>query len=121
MAFTAPNRCQFVARGFAVLGWSLALLVCTPQARSEPTAAQQLHALLDEDWQWRLRDAPERATMLGDRRYNDKLTNLSPEAIEAREKHARDILERLRSIDRAKLSGQDLLSYDLFRFENELA
>src|SRR5262249_30249701 len=84
-----------------------------------PSPAQQLHSLLGEDWQWRPRDAHEWATMLGDHRYDDKLADLSTEAIDARKQHARDMLRQLEAIDRGKLAGQDLLSYYLFRFEQQ--
>lgn len=85
------------------------------------SAARALHDLLAEDWTWRLEDAPERATWVGEHRYNDRLTDLSPEAIARRKQHARDMLRRLQAIDRAGLTGQDVLSYDLFRFEQQLA
>jgi uncharacterized protein (DUF885 family) len=86
-----------------------------------PTPAEQLKALFSEDWQWRLRDQPELATVLGDHRYDDRLTDLSAEAIAARRQHARNMLSRLSAVDRAQLTGQDLLSYDVFRFEQQLA
>src|SRR5438552_10392388 len=95
--------------------------VIAAAAYAMPTPAQQLHALFAEDWQWRLHDQPERATVLGDHRYGDRLTDLSPETIAARREHARDMLRRLSAIDRAQLAERDLLSYDLFRFEQQLA
>jgi uncharacterized protein (DUF885 family) len=106
---------------FAATLIPVVLLAMTMLAELAPTPAQQLRSLFEEDWQWRLRDAPERATMLGDHRFDDKLTDLSPEAIEARKQHARDMLRRLEAIDRGKLSGQDGLSYDLFQFEQQQA
>jgi uncharacterized protein (DUF885 family) len=86
-----------------------------------PNPAEQLHALFAEDWQWRLRDQPEWATVLGDHRYDDRLTDLSAEAIVGRRDHARDMLRRLSAIDRGQLAGQDVLSYDVFHFEQQLA
>lgn len=34
--------------------------------------AQKLHKLFDDEWEWLLRDAPEAATSIGDRRYDDR-------------------------------------------------
>jgi hypothetical protein len=74
----------------------------------------KLHALFDQDWQWSLKEFPEFATLIGDPRYNDKLDDLSQQAIERRKEHRREVLRRTRQIDRASLKGQDVLSYDLF-------
>ncbi len=82
--------------------------------------SKKLHALFKEDWEWGLEQSPEAATFLGDNRYNDRLTDLSPEAIERREAHEREMLARIQKIDRAKLSGQDLISYDLYLADKKL-
>jgi len=66
------------------------------QAVSSTDAAKKLHALFDEDWQWSLEQYPERATLLGDNRYNDRLTDLSPEAIERGKAHEREMLGHIR-------------------------
>jgi uncharacterized protein (DUF885 family) len=103
-----------------------ALIVLAPltQGRAENFAAiddetKKLHALFDDEWQWTLRNLPEFATSIGDPRYDDKLTDLAAPAIEARKAHKRDLLNRIREIDRSRLSGQDVLSYDLFLRETE--
>jgi uncharacterized protein (DUF885 family) len=83
------------------------------ETRSSDAAAELL-TLFREDWEWRLENYPEFATYLGDDRYNDRLTDESFEAIERRKEHERRMLERIRRIDRSQLSGQDVLSYDLF-------
>ena len=66
------------------------------QAISANDAAKKLHALFDEDWQWGLQQYPEGATLLGDNRYNDRLTDLSPEAIERGKAHDREMLDRIK-------------------------
>ncbi len=90
------------------------------QAVSSTDAAKKLHALFDEDWQWSLEQYPERATLLGDNRYNDQLTDLSPEAIERGKAHEREMLARIKKIDRSQLSSQDAISYDLFLRDKQL-
>ena len=90
------------------------------QVLSSSDAAKKLQALFDEDWQWGLQQYPESATLLGDNRYNDRLTDYSMEAIEQRKAHEREMLDRVQKIDRSQLSGQDIISYDLFLRDKKL-
>jgi uncharacterized protein (DUF885 family) len=101
----------------AVLAGVLFTLAISVSANPVST---ELHALFNDDWQWRMREFPEFATLLGDRRYDDRLTDLSEAAIEARKVYARELLERVRRIDRGQLDATDALSYDLFRYDAEL-
>ncbi len=90
--------------------------------RADTSAADEatkLHTLFEGEWQWTLREYPEFATNVGDPRYNDKLTDLRAAAIDRRKAHEKDVLKAIRDIDRALLTGQDVLSYDLFRRESE--
>src|ERR1043165_7392248 len=87
--------------------------VVLSQALPPNDEAKKLHALFDEDWQWSLKQFPEMATLLGDDRHNDRLSDFSPEAISRNQAHEREMLDRIRKIDRAKLTGQDAISYDL--------
>jgi len=98
---------------FAVLA-----LCCASLAHATP---QRFQALLESDWQWTLRHLPEFATTVGDTRYNDSLTDTAPAAVRARHAHQREMLDAARAIDRAALSGQDRLSYDLFVHDKETA
>ena len=84
------------------------------------TETAKLHALFDAEWEWTLREFPESATRVGDNRYNDKLTDLSAAAIERRKAHEREVLQRIGAIDRSRLSGQDVVSYELFLREAKL-
>ena len=95
----------------------LGLAVCAPLAVAAPPEAGEggrLRAFFDEQWSWSLEQSPEGATALGVNTYNDRLTDLSPEAIEARRWHARQAAERLKTFDRAKVSADDRLNLDLF-------
>jgi uncharacterized protein (DUF885 family) len=110
-----------VIRNAAILTF---ILMTTSAVLSQVLAsndtAKRLHALFDEDWQWVLQQYPESATMLGDNRYNDRLTDYSIDAIERRKSHERDMLDRVQKIDRSQLSGQDVISYDLFLRDKQL-
>ncbi|MBV9180082.1 MAG: DUF885 domain-containing protein [Acidobacteria bacterium] len=81
---------------------------------SAAARSQQLHALFDEQWEYELRVHPELATDIGDRRYNDRLTDNSPDAIQAEVEQARKFLGRCQQIDPGGLSEQDQLSRELF-------
>lgn len=81
---------------------------------------KKLYALFEEDWQWNLKEFPEGATMFGDNRYNNLLTDASPEAYERRKAHEREMLDRIQKIDRSQLKGQDAISYDLFLLDKKL-
>ena len=83
-------------------------------------AGEALHALFDEHFERSLEMNPLRATFIGDNRFNDRLANsLSAEYRAADEAMDREFLERLLEIDRAQLSYQDQLSYDIFRIGRE--
>ncbi len=101
----------------ALYSTSLLVLLAAPGRAEESLQIQEaskLHTLFDNEWQWTLEEYPEFATRIGDDRYNNKLTDLSAPAMERRKAHARDVLKRIRAIDRGSLTGQDVLSYDLF-------
>jgi uncharacterized protein (DUF885 family) len=80
---------------------------------TERLAAQ--NALFDEVWETGLRHAPERATAVGDYRYNDKLSDASLAEIVARDKEDRAFLTRLKAIPTDGFPDQDLLSHELMQ------
>jgi uncharacterized protein (DUF885 family) len=84
-------------------------------ADASPAAA--LHALFAEEWQHSLREDPLAATAVGDNRYNDRLPAMTPADLARRDRHAREVIERLHRIDRARLAEADGVSYDLFERE----
>lgn len=90
-----------------------------PAAESRSPAATALHSLFDEEWEYDMREYPEGASYRGDARYNDRWTDQSLDAIARREAHDRDVLQRIRAIDRNALSAEDKLSYDVFLWQQE--
>lgn len=86
-----------------------------------PDASAALHACFDADWQWRMRTFPEWATQLGDPRYDDRLTDRSPEALDAQDAQERAALACIEAVDRSTLNERDRLSYDVFRHNSEFA
>ena len=78
-------------------------------------AAQALHRLFEVEWEYQLAQNPGFASFLGDKRYNDRWTDLSLTAIAARHEHDQQTLAQLVRINRAQLSAADQLNYDLFK------
>ena len=77
--------------------------------------SEDFEALLDEAWEWQLKENPMMASGLGDRRYNDQWTDNSMQAIQRRQDETREFLRRAYAIDRTALSEDDQLNYELFR------
>lgn len=69
--------------------------------------------LLDEQWQHTLENAPEYATILGDLRYNDRLSDLSLAHAQAEYRWTGDFLRRFQAIDTRGFSDNDKLNHEL--------
>jgi len=69
--------------------------------------------LLDEQWQHTLKNAPEFATILGDLRYNDRLSDLSLGHAQAEYRWTGDFLRRFQAIDTHGFSDNDKLNHEL--------
>jgi len=90
-----------------------------PAAESRTDAASALHGLFDSEWERGLRESPENASYQGDHRFDDRWSDMGPEAIARREAADRDALAALKRIDRAALSPADQLNYDTFAWLQE--
>jgi uncharacterized protein (DUF885 family) len=98
-----------------------ALLAPISLASHAVTPQQQLKTLFDNDWQWTLRHQPEYATQVGDKRYNDRLSDTSLAGSRENNAHQKEMLDQVKQIDRNTLAGQDLISYDMFVYEKTRA
>ena len=80
-------------------------------ARADDLAARRkaLAALLAEHWEHNLATYPELASSLGDRRWNDKLTDSSLAAIERELASTRAFLARFEAIDTSGFPEQEAL------------
>ena len=74
---------------------------------------QQLAAILTEHWQRHLRQNPLFATLIGDKRYNDRLDDFSEERVLADVESDRRIAERLEEIDVAGFPPDEALNRTL--------
>lgn len=97
------------------------LLMLSPdaEAKKPDAAAKALRTLIEQDWQYQLERAPTYASVQGDRRWNTRWDDLSLAALEADQKHSRGVLEKLKKVDRARLSAEDQLNLDLLQKEHE--
>jgi hypothetical protein len=71
---------------------------------------KQLSDLIAEEWEFELRTTPEGATIIGDNRYNDRLSDVSLEGIQSFVDQSRKFLERLEAIDAAGFPEQEKLN-----------
>jgi len=117
-------------RTIALTAAALAAALCTGPALADPSPAAgdqapaaeatRLHQLFEDFFEENLDRNPFLATLIGDPRYNDRLPNfLSPEAIASQRRFDERWLAQIHTIDRASLSGQDRLSYDIFVYNRE--
>jgi uncharacterized protein (DUF885 family) len=74
---------------------------------------KQLHDLLNEQWEYTLRTSPEFASILGDKRYNDKLSDFSQAAIDKDLAQTRVFLKQFEAIDSTAFPEQEQLNRDL--------
>jgi uncharacterized protein (DUF885 family) len=95
-----------------------ALLAAPVPALADATA--DLHALFDREWERDLAERPESATYIGDRRYNDRWSDISAAAIAARGAADAKVLDDLARIPRDALAPPEQLNYDLFRHDYEM-
>lgn len=90
----------------------------TPKS-NDSEATKALYALFDSEWKRGLANNPVRASQFGDLSANDRWTDNSFAAIERRHNETKAALEKIKRIDRSKLSDSDKLNYDLFKKQYE--
>ena len=92
-----------------------ALGALAPARASEDVAirVKALDSLLAEQWEYNLKDSPELATIIGDYRYNDKVSDISLAHVQQQKKDAQDFLVRFQAIDTSGFPEQELLSHKL--------
>jgi len=98
---------------------AILLLLCAPALRpqSAPSPVEDrrkaLNALFQEYWEDRLSHEPEFASTLGDKRFNDQISDYSLRAINLNLEREQGYLMRLAAIDPAGLTDQEKISRDL--------
>src|SRR5512135_891642 len=72
-----------------------------------------LDKLLAEQWEYTLSHSPELASMLGDKRWNDQLSDFSQAALDADLAKTREFLQRFQAIDTTGFPEQEKLNQEL--------
>ena len=72
-----------------------------------------LNSLLEEQWQYTMRDSPEFATIIGDLRYNDKFSDFSLAHVAQQTKDSEAFLKRFEAIDTTGFPEQEILNKQL--------
>lgn len=80
---------------------------------AEKSPGKVLSTLFAEIWEDRLKHSPEYASTLGDKRYNDQLTDYSPAEINASLARGRVYIARLGAINTSGLSEQEQISAEV--------
>jgi uncharacterized protein (DUF885 family) len=89
-------------------GLSVAQTASTVEGRRKA-----LNDLLAEQWEYQLRTSPIHASFLGDKRWNDKLDDLSQEAVDKDIQEAQKFLARFEAIDTSGFPEQEALNKTL--------
>src|SRR6476659_2104110 len=90
-------------------------------AQTAPVAERvaKQNALFDEFWETGLKNSPERATAVGDYRYNSQLGQYSLADIARMHAEADEFLKRLKEIPTDGMEDKDLLSHQLLQRQLE--
>ena len=91
-------------------------LPLAPAAAAEPdaTTSRALQAMFDRAWEESAQRFPERATYRGDNRYNDRLSDASPEALADNDRRSAQSLADARAMSREALTTTERVSLDMF-------
>ena len=103
---------------FAALTFGLLLHAQAPSGTpaAAPPADQNrkaLNGIFQEYWEDSMKHAPEFASILGDKRYNDQISDYSVKAVNETLAREQAFLMRLAAIDTAGLTDQEKVSRDL--------
>ncbi len=105
-----------------LLGAPAAAAPAAPTALAQKAMHDQLFALFAASDEATIKRNPIQALFRGDPRYADRFGDYITDAYIAGEKAATLAdLKALKAIDRSRLSADDKVSYDVFRFQTELA
>lgn len=97
-----------------ILATALAISMITPAAAQTDSA--NLTRLFADERAFVFREDPLSATSAGVHDYDDRLPSVTPETNVRQTRENEAFLTRLREINRAQLSHQEQVSYDLFEF-----
>lgn len=83
------------------------------------TDNEKLIEIVENDWERKLKNRPEIASYDGDRRYNQKWSDISIEKLRATHKEDKAIIAKLATIEYNLLSDSNKINYDLFKWQTQ--
>lgn len=91
---------------------------CEPNesVRSSETPNPELSAIIEDDWDFRMKEFPRWATSAGIYDQNDKLGSVTVADQERRKAYWQELLSRLEAIDPATLSPADQINHEMLIF-----
>jgi len=87
-------------------------LAATPAPDLE-SRRKALNDMINEQWEYQMRFTPIYASILGDKRYNDKVEDFSQQAIDADLERERKFVGRLAAVDTTGFPDQEVLNQRL--------
>ena len=118
--FCSPSTSLFLTIGACLLG---SVTVCAQsfkpgdlapaparQSNSLEGRTQSLNEIFHDYWDDRLKHSPEMASMIGEHRYDDQLSDYSPQAYDQALARGEQFIERLGAIDTTGMTEQEKLS-----------
>jgi len=102
-------------RSLVLLCMGIFLISATTSAVDKPAASleqrrEQLNTLLKEQWEFVMKTSPEFATIIGDKRYNNKVSDVSEKEVYYELEMAKDFLKRFQAIDTTGFPEQERLN-----------
>ena len=100
------------------LAWCLLIVVLSlPFAKAQNQTLEsrraQLKQLLADQWEYELKENPERATAIGDYRYNDRWGDNSLAHVQQQKRDLQDWLAKFEAVNTAGFAEQEKLSHSL--------
>jgi len=92
-----------------------------PAGFARADEAASLRALFATEWEYTMEQSPTWASSLGDRRWNDRWSDLRVEHLEQQAEHDRGYLKKLEAFNRAKLPPEERVNLDLAKYQAQLA
>ena len=105
--------CTLLSSPYIVHAAAQPQLSASTAGESVADRTKALNGLFDDIWQDKLKHSPEYASILGDKRYNDQLSDYSPKAVNDALQRGLQFIQRLSTIDTTGMAPQDRLSAEL--------
>src|SRR5262245_50922054 len=103
---------SFILAATGVLVMSMLSVTVRAQAGASPA---DLRKMADDHYAWRNQNYPVASSDAGLHTWDDKLTDYSPSALQARRTHFKSLLEQVNAMQTDKWAKDDRIDWLLFR------